>query len=267
MNRHLLRFELRLARFTLICCGAGILLFQCLLVAFYAAARPDETLGGFFNLIPRGIKALFGGEYVNIISVSGFLAFGFTHPLSLLLLCTPIITLASRSASGGAEEGRMDLLLSHPLSRSTVILTRLAAGTVGCVVLVLCMWIGHLIGVILIPLPRRPETLPFVYAALNALLFLVAVQGVAFLAAAPMRLRGSAVGTSIAVLAVMFFLRLASQFWDLFDLPARLSLFTYYVPGKVVFENTLPWRDAGILLGFFTVTAALALRIFNHKDI
>jgi ABC-2 type transport system permease protein len=267
MNANLFRFELRLSRVTLLSCSLGVAFFQFFLVVLYSTMRPGETLAGFFNLVPKSLKALFGGEYLDILSVNGFLSVLFTHPVNLLLLCTPVIAMATRTASGGAEEGRTDLILSQPVSRSAVLLSRFASGAAASLLLVLSMLAGHLAGTALIDLPETPDRLPFILAALNAYFFLLGVQGIAFLASAAVQLRSTAVGIIIAAVAFMFFLRLAAQFWDFFEIPAALSLFTYYIPSKVVFLRSIPWEDILSLAAFFAVGSAFALHIFNRKDI
>ena len=267
MNWNIIRFELRLSRRGALYCGLSLLAFQCLIVAFYAAARPDKTLTGLFKLVPKGLKALIGGDYLDPITVSGFLSFGFTHPVNLLLLITPLVALASRTASGGTDDGRTDLLLSRPLSRTAFLSSRMAAGAILSVLLVLFMWLGHLLGVLFIALPETPATVPFVYVALNALLFALAVEGIAFLAAALSTLRGTAVGFAIGLLAAMLFVRMAAQFWDLFERPAALSVFTYYVPGKIVFLKSFPLGHMATLFAFFLITSGLALGVFCKKDI
>ena len=68
-------------------------------------------------------------------------------------------------------------------------------------------------------------------------------------------------------MAVMFFLRLAGGFWDAFELPAQLSVFTYYIPARVVLNAALPTDHILVLTGFFAFTAAAGLAIFNRKDI
>ncbi len=267
MNLHIIRFELRLNRLPLLFCAGGLLVFQFVFVAFYAATRPDETMTGLFDLVPQAFKNLVGGEYLDLLTISGFLAYGFTHPLNIFLFCTVAIALASRTASGGAEEGTTDLLLSQPLSRASLLASRMAAGACCCVVLVISMWLGHIVGVLTISLPATPERPPFVYAAVNALFFLFGIQSLAFLSAALVRLRSSAVGIAIFVIALMFFLRLAGELWDLFEVPALLSLFTYYVPGKVVSNASLPAGDLFVLALISVAASGLSFYIFSRKDI
>lgn len=267
MNSNIFRFELRLSRLTLLSCSLGLFLFQLLLVGFYSAARPDESLAPLFKLIPKPILALVGGKYVDLLTVSGFLSYAFTHPINLILLSAGPILLASRSAPGRGDDAAADLVLSQPVSRTAVLMGKMAAGTVCSAGTVLCMWLGHLAGITFIPLPAVPDKAPFVFAAVNAFFFVLAVQGVAFLAAAASRLRTTAVCSTIAVLVVMLFLSFFAELWELFEEPARLSFFTYYIPGKIVARNALTHQDLTALACFFIVTSGTALWIFNRRDI
>ena len=267
MNRNLLRFELRLNRPVLIGCGLGLFLFQFLMVAFYLAARPDQYLTGVYKILPQAVKTLFGAEFLNPLEISGFLAFAFTHPFNLLLLCTSVVVPASRIATGRGEHASADLILSQPLSRRSVILSRMGAASAGAALMAACLWAGHYAGTAILPVETAPPRLPFLLVALNALLFLLAVQGAAFLIAAGARLRGTAVGLTIALLALMLFLRMAGEFWKPFEIPALASFLTYYVPARTVAAAALPLRDAAALAGIFLATSLAALVLFDRRDV
>jgi ABC-2 type transport system permease protein len=264
---NVLKFELRLNRLTILLVSASLMLFQFVLIFFFKAARLDESMPNLFELIPKPIRALMGSSYVDLLTVKGFLSFGFTHPLSLLLICTGAIVMTSRSATGGAEGGITDLLLSQPISRSFLLLSRAAAAEAGGLCMIFCMWLGHLAGVTCIDLPADPPRMPYFLIAVNAYAFYLAVQGMGLLAAACSRHRASAVGLSIAVLAAMLFLRIAAQIWNAFEPLARLSFLTYFVPGKTVMSQAFPWSDVLVLLLFYLLTVAAALVVYNRRDI
>jgi len=143
----------------------------------------------------------------------------------------------------------------------------MAAGAVAAAILAGSMWLGHFAGTSLFSIPRIPPRLPFVYAAVNAFFFLLGVQGIAFLSSAAATERTRAVGVSIAVVAIMFLLRLAAQFFAVARILAAASLFNYFIPGKVVAEASLPLADILVLLAFCAVSSGLAMMIFDKKDI
>lgn len=266
MNFNLFRFELRLSRFTLWVIALGLLAFEFLLVAIFSGAQLDQNMAGIFKILPKAIRSLMGGAYVDLLTVKGFLAFGFTHPLALVLLCAGAITPASRSAVGSAGDGLTDMILAQPVSRIWVLLSRGAAGEVCGLFMVLGMWLGHLAGVTFIDLKTVPPRMPYFYVAVNAYAFFLAVQGLGFLAAVSSRRRAGAVGISIAVLAFMLFASLCGELWKGLDFVAYLSLLHYYVPGKVVYFETFPLADVAVLLGFYLASMGVALWIYHKRD-
>ncbi len=266
--KNVFRFEIRLHRFTFLWCGLGVFLFQGIMVGFFAAFRPEETLSVLFRKTAfKMLRPLFGGDYIDPMTVSGFLSFAFTHPLNLILLCAPIIAAASCTAAGGAEEGRTDLLLSQPLSRTALLTSRMAACICGAVFMTLCMWLGHIVATTVVPLPELPGRLPFFYAAINAFFLLLGIQGIAFLTACSTASRSLAVGITIAVLAAMLLLQIGAQFWDACRTIATVAVYTYYVPAKSVRFETVQWGDLAALSCFFLSLSGLALIVFRKKDI
>jgi ABC-type transport system involved in multi-copper enzyme maturation permease subunit len=266
--KNVFRFEIRLHRFTFLWCGLGVFLFQGVMVGFFAAFRPEEMLGVLFRKAAFKIfRSLLGGDYIDPMTVSGFLSFAFTHPLNLILLSAPVIAAASCTAAGGAEEGKTDFLLSQPLSRTALLTSRMAACVCGAVFMTLCMWLGHIVATTVIPLPELPGRLPFLYAAVNAFFLLLGIQGIAFLTAAGAANRSLAVGITIAVLAAMLLVQLGTQFWDPCRIVATVAVFTYYIPAKSVRFETLQWGDLAALSCFFLFLSGLALVVFRKKDI
>jgi ABC-type transport system involved in multi-copper enzyme maturation permease subunit len=267
LNLTLLRFELRLNRFTYGVVGLSLMALEFLLVAIFSAARLDQNLAGLYELLPKSIRSLLGGAYLDLLSVEGFLAFGFTHPLAIVLLCAGAIAPASRSAVGGAASGLTDLVLCHPAPRIWVLICRAGAGELAGLGMVFCMWLGHSLGVACIPLPAEPSRLPFLYIALNAYVLFLAVQGLGFLAAATVRFRTSAVGISIAVLVAMLFLSIAAEYWSPLKALPFLSLFNFYKPSKIVFFGVFPWGDIFWLLAFYLSTLGAGLVVFHRRDL
>jgi ABC-type transport system involved in multi-copper enzyme maturation permease subunit len=267
VNLNVLRFEFRLNRFAMVVISLSLLVFEFILVGFYSAARPDQNMIGILNLIPKSLRALAGDAYIDILSVNGFLAFGFTHPLAVFLLCTGAVIFSSRSATSGADNGLNDLILSHPVPRYWVLFCRAGSGEIGGFFMVCGLWLGHYLGTLVFDLPTAPMRQPFVYVAINAYLFFLAVLGLGHLAAALSKRRASAVGFCIAVLSVMFFLKISAQFWSFFDLVSHASILNYYVPGKVVMFKVFPWEDVLMLAAFYLVFMVSAVIIFNRRDI
>ena len=263
----LARFTLRLNRLTLILVCLGLFVFELLFVAFYAAMRPDETMTGLFERIPAFFRTFLSNAYLDLLSLDGFLAFGFTHPLVLVLLWTGTIALTSRAIHEGAGPGLTDLMHSLPMPRIHRLAARIAAGEVAGFLFIFCLWLGHFTGVTFMNLPGEPDPMNFLRIAINGYAYVLAVQGMGLLVAALSGSRGKALGASVVVLTIMFLLNVFGQAWSLFAWPARLSFLYYYMPGRVILDGEFPWTDVGVLLAFYLTCIVAALYFYRKRDL
>jgi ABC-type transport system involved in multi-copper enzyme maturation permease subunit len=267
MNLNAFWLELRLNRALAFWLGLGLLVFEFLLVVLVTAAELEESLSGLFQMIPKSIRALMGATYVDLLTPKGFLAFAFTHPVALLLICSGAVGFSSRSSIGRPGAGLTDMLAAQPLPRYLMIALRAAAGEVLGLFMILGMWAGHYLGVKVSGMTDPPASLPFLYVAMNAYAFFLAVQGLGFLTAVLSRRRASAVGISIGVLAFMLFLIVAAELWQPFSIPAHLSFLNFYKPGKTVSLENFPWLDVLVLLGYYLSFLVAAMAIFHKRDL
>ncbi|MEW6745518.1 MAG: ABC transporter permease subunit [Planctomycetota bacterium] len=267
MNRNLLLFTLRRSLTGTVLTGAALMVFEFLLVLFYTEARPDQNLEHLVDLIPPAFRTFLGAEYLGLFSVRGFLAFGFVHPVVLLLLGASAVALGSRCVAGGIGDHTVDLLLAQPLRRHEILFSQVGVGLFPALVLPLGMWAGQQLGVAAWSLPGEVSAAPFLLAAVNAAALYLALLGIAVVCSAVTSRRGHAVSCAVGVLASALFLRLAAQIWHAFELPGKLSPFTYYIPSKVVLEERLPAGDVTALLVTLLALLGASTLAFAHRDI
>jgi len=266
MNLNLFRFELRLNRFPVLVLALSLVAVQVSLVFLYTVVEQDR-MAGLLDIVPGPLRSIMDASFMDLLSVKGYLAFCFTPPLVLILLCSAALSISSRSAVGSVDDGLTDLILSQPVPRWFVILSRMAAGELLMLLIVFCMWAGQYIGTLLANLPSSPPRTPYIFIAVNAYAFTLAVKGLGFLIAVCSRRRANAVGVSIAVLAIMFFFTFCSNVWKPLKLFSGFSFFNYYVPGKVLFRGgTFPIWDVLALLSLYLLCAGAAVFIFQKRD-
>jgi ABC-2 type transport system permease protein len=264
LNRFLLSFFWRRGRTGILLVALGLFLFECVLCGLFAKTSPIRTQ--MLELIPAPMRAFLGSDYLSIATQAGFLAMGFAHPLALLLLGTLAILTSTRLA-GDIESRTLDLILSQPVGRANLVLTHLMLGILVALLAGVAGFFGHRLGVALFPLSEPVAIKPFLLVAVNLSLFLLGMHGLGLFCASVSSRRGVAVGIAVGVLAVMLFLRLASELWDAFRIPAKASFFTYYVPGRTVAQGSLDLGDALALLGSAILSYAAALFFFARRDL
>jgi ABC-2 type transport system permease protein len=266
VNRALLAFLMRRGATSISLCCLGLMALQCAMTAFFTRTRPDKSMAEMMQLVPEFVRNLLGDQRVSMFSETGFLAVGFAHPLCMLLGGGLALAMATRLAAE-VESRTIDLLLSQPMTRSSLVLTHLFQGVLVALLASLSALAGHRLGVLLFPLPEPVALAPFVLVSANLGLLVLAMHALGLFAAAAANRRAIAVGIAVGTLALMLFLRLGAELWEGFALPARLSFFSYYVPATVVVDQALKWRDVLALVGFACMLDCAAWATFVQRDL
>ena len=120
--------------------AVGLALYGILMVSFFDSISGMEEFGEFMDAYPEAIKAFFG-DLMRIATPEGYLDiyyFGYM---------TVIIGIFAVSAGAGLlvgdeERGILDLVLAHPVSRSSLFWGRLAAITAALVLILTVGWLS-----------------------------------------------------------------------------------------------------------------------------
>jgi ABC-2 type transport system permease protein len=132
---------LRDQRRTLLWWAAGILLVVLMYAAFYPSVKANaDQFTTYMKNLPKAVKDMVGGT--NIASPAGYLnseIFSFMGPILLLVYA---IGAGARAIAGEEESGTLDLLLSTPVRRRTVVRDKFVAMLVGAFALGALAWLG-----------------------------------------------------------------------------------------------------------------------------
>lgn len=248
---------------------AGLLsAFQVALVlqaASYDSQGMFETLG---RMTPAFIQRWLGDNIAALASFGGIVAFGYFHPV-VVLLATMVSAFVASDPAADVESGHVDLLLSRPVARHWLV-TRSALLSLGCpLMLAAMMLISTWTAVALVAPPTARGPSPATLILLAAHLVAVAwCFGTLSLALASGARRRAAAFVPAAIAAVgLFFVNLLAASWK----PARvvdlLSPFHYYPGTEIVAGLSSPARD----LFFLGSTAALLIGVsywrFRTRDL
>ena len=106
----------------------GMLLTVGLTVALWPSVRGQEQFEDLMRDLPPAVQALFGThEGIPFISPAGYLHSRLFSSLLPLLLLVFGIGLGARAVGGAEEDGTLELVLAHPVSRARVAFERSAA--------------------------------------------------------------------------------------------------------------------------------------------
>ncbi len=138
------RYTLRRMRGQIIGWGLGIALLGAVIIPFYSVfAESQAQFLAMLENYPPEFLAFFGdaSDASAITTPRGFLQYYF---FSMLPVLAGIFALSagSRLLAQDEERGRMDLILAHPLSRTTLFFGRVLALVAASVAIVFIGWLG-----------------------------------------------------------------------------------------------------------------------------
>ena len=232
------------------------------------AARRLE-LSGQFRLLEAMLPA-FMTQASNMMAASftGFVLFGYSHPLVQLFLVATAIGLGSEP-SAEIDTKFVDLLMSRPLPRATPInrtLIMLMVTTIGAMVFMLAATWSSLR--LLAPASaRQPQPVVVVSLALNLACLVLAWGGITVALAAVSRRRSTVAGACGLLAFTMFVLDYVSRFWDAVTPIARLSPFHYFDPFGIKGGQPLATSNELTLLGIFAAGAVMANIAYARRDL
>jgi len=128
VNLALLRQTLRRNAVRVLVISAGLVLMGVVMPVMYAAF--GEQMSAFIDSVPffSQLASSFGGG--NVMSLEGSMALAFNHPFTLLLMGILAIAFPALAIAGERERGTLEVTLSRPISRRSLLLTLYVAGVI-----------------------------------------------------------------------------------------------------------------------------------------
>jgi len=261
MGAEVAHLDLRSRRKSLLAYGVGLGLYTLVIVALYPAFKDSTSLDKIVTDSP-GVAALFGisgsitspDGWTNANLYANFL------PLIVLLLT---IGYGAAAVAGEEEAGRLDLVVSLPLSRRRILVEKTAvmivqAGAV-CVLTYGCMLAGRAFDL-------RLDAWDLATATFGVFLLAISFGCVALAIGAALGERGPALGITATIASAAYLLSSLGPVVSWLDSWRVLSPF-YWAVGDNQLTSGLGW-DGALVLGGITVAAVVvAMSAFERHDL
>ena len=248
-------------RRTLLGWAIGFALVSLIYGGFYPfAATPEyEEL---IDSLPPGLADAFGWD--DIASPAGYLGSTVYGILGPVLAIVMAIGLGSRAIAGGEEDGSLELLVTHPVSRTSVVLQKSAA-------LAVAMLGAGVVAFGAIMAIRGPIDLDLSWgniaaASLNLALMGMFFGAVAVLAGAITGRKGTTTGVTAGVAVFAFLANGVAPQVDAIAWMQNISPF-YWANGTATLREGLDPLFVVLLAGSVVAALAAAVVSFNRRDI
>ena len=207
---------------------------------------------------------LLGASVGDASSLTGFLHIELFSMILPALIIAFAAGMASGFTAGEESRGTIDVLLSYPVSRRRVVLEKVAAVVLACVVAAAVVWVMAIAGAAASGSELPGDKLA---AALVMLVLLGLDFGALALAiSAYSGNRAAAIGVAVALMVVMYLIDALAAIVDSLNALRPLSLFRYYM-GNDPLRNGIGLADVAVLLGVAAVLLVVSLVAFERRDL
>lgn len=254
------RFEARRRLKGSLYLGAGIAAFALLFVSFFPSVEQIDV-EAYEESMPPLMRELFGIEAMG--SIEGFLAVELYQFVWVLLLALYLAYLGADLVAGDADDGRLDVQLSLPLSRPRLLAEKVASLAPVLVLPNVVVPPVVYAGVLALGESMDPAALVAVHALSIPYLLACAAVGVLFSVAVRDgdRARRGAVGVLFGLYLLESLAAVAERDWL-----GAVSPMRYYHPTEIMVHGEYGLADAAVLTVGAALLLALAAAQFRRVD-
>ncbi len=258
-----LRYTLSSLRGQILGWGLGVAALGLILVPFYDVFMGQQA--DFMQMIesyPPEFLAFFGGDAKSLATTEGYLGmYGF----SMLPLIVGIFAVIAGSGllASDEENGRLDLIVAHPVSRAGLFWGRTLALVAASLGIMILGWLGFsiLLGGSSLGVTWGQMALPFLPLLAQILIY----GSLALLLSMLLPARRLAAAGAGMVLVVSYLLSSMSGLNESLAAVAQFLPYDYFPGGEAL--KGLDWASFLGLLGASSVLALLAWWRFQRRDI
>ena len=250
----------KMVRGSLLLTGLLVMLSAMFLVVYPSSQEEAEL---FDQVYPEYLLVMLGIEELH--TIEGFVG-GYVFPFIWILLGGIYFAYVSAGMIvRDVRTRRMDLTLSNPVSRESVLVQKVAALWVPLAALNLGMMAVLFAGVA--ALEESISPLAFVMVHLLGIPYLLVCAGVGIVLSVVLERVETAQATALVLVFVLWLVDGLSQMNPDFEWVGNVTPSRYYDPSAVLVHEEYALGDAGILLVAFLALLGVAIFIFVRRDI
>jgi ABC-2 type transport system permease protein len=270
MNRALWKKAVSDAWLTL-AVSSGLLILFCWLFVWLMSFFDAGKWGSLLNLLPDFLQPMFGTSLAKLASPAGQLSILFGHLVTILICIGWAVGRGSDSISGEIGRGTMDLLLSLPVWRFSVMAVPAVVAAMGAAVLAASVWVGLALGLLCVRFPDPPPLGQFLPGVVNLFAMTFCFTGFTTLVSSCSRDRWRTISLAGGFFVLSLILKLVARMWPHGGWLNYFSFLSLFRPQEMILTPSREvWPglrcDAALLLLGLLAYAVAAL-VFWRRDI
>lgn len=243
--------------------AAGMSLLGLVMVGFFPSVQASGAdLEAYLESLPPAFRAAFGVE--SFATVGGFLATELYQFGWVLLLGLYVAYRAGGAVAEPAERGRLDLLLSTPISRTRLLLETYASFLVPVALVNVLGAVAVYAGVVAVGESIAVGRLAMVH--LLSVPYLLACAAIGLLLSVSLQRSALAERGALGAIFGLFLLDTVASISE-YERLGAVSPTYYYDPTAVLVRGEYGLVEAGVLLVATAALLGLAVAVFRRVDV
>ncbi|MDQ2050465.1 ABC transporter permease subunit [Natronolimnohabitans sp. A-GB9] len=245
--------------------SVGLVVIFVLLSALYFSMFPSlsEEMEAIEQAFPAFFFELFGIEALH--TIEGFIAAEIYAFFWVILVGIYFAYVGAGLIAADIDDRKMDLTLSNPISRESVVLQKVAALWVPLVVLNVGVATIVYVGALVIGESFDPVALAMVH--LLSVPYLLVCAGIGLVLSVIVDRPRTARAAALTLVFVLWVVDAVSGLDPDFEWIGAATPSRYYDETAILVHEEYAIADAGILLAVFLLLVAIAVVVFTRRDI
>lgn len=244
-----------------------ITLLQFLILYLVTTFDTLAIVSAILEQIPEKMRMFLNDSFFNMLTLDGAAAFGFNHPLVLAVLAINAINIPVHHISRELETGTLELLLSHPFRRKSLIVSLWISGCVILLSIIAAALIGSYSAIAIFHQLSMGIFLKMLQISFNLWLLFVLIFTYTLLIVTFGKTGGKAGNISAIITFAFYMLHFLAQLWSSIEFTKPFNIFTYYEPQNLMFKQDNIVLNSAVLGSLVVICLVLSLWQFNRRDI
>ena len=232
---------------------------------------PNRAFGLLLRWMPAWVEPLFGVPLADLVGPTGQLSLVYVHVVTMLICVGWAVGRGSDSISGEIARGTMDLILSLPIWRASVLVAPSVVATVGAAVLAAAVLLGIRIGLATIDFGDGVSARQFLPGAVNLFCLICCLTGVTTFISSWNRNRWRTISLAAGYYVVSVIIELVGRLWEWGSWLKYCSFSTAFQPHRLILKpeetGLFAWSYNVPLLALGLAAYVAAAVILSYRDI
>jgi len=244
-----------------------IVFMQFLVLYIITTIDTTSIITSILSQLPEKVRIFINDSFLSTLTFDGAAAFGLNHPTVIAIVAIAAINIPVRHISREIEDGTMELLLSHPFKRTSLIFKLWISGSLILLVIALTGFLSSVFAIHIFHDLTVTIGWRLAQICINFWLLFMVIMSYTLLITTASKAGSFASNLSAGITLMFYLLFFIGQLWDTIAFLKPYSIFTYFQPQKLMFGQGDFWGDILVLGCITLICFAGSLWFFKRRDI